>query len=268
MIKNYNGNAPTHVIWGLQKLCEVNAVNMETLMKTFKEKGAVSFYINLDIFGLPDEMSEIKTLNSEEEIREYLKHDFENRLNIFLSRNNINDYLVNSLVEFVRVNNGTFPNDEEMKQLEKAAEEKRLANLSHSTSPITKQPLLREIFELAKQIMELERSKSPTNIISHFEPYWDELKLQTDLLYFNILLDKELDPPQYFCNIRIKDEDVTKSLRLSLNKDGTLNVTHILNSQTDTSLDRFIAIHKEVLSIAKKQGIEFVSEIDYQTLID
>ena len=110
MIRNYNGNVNRSAMRDLRKLCDVNAENERILFEAFDQKGEVSVYENLDPFtGCPDEMSDVVTMKSAAEIKEYLKKDFIRRVEGYLNhRKPAEDYLLSALIEFVK-ENGRFP---------------------------------------------------------------------------------------------------------------------------------------------------------------
>jgi len=170
MIRNYNGNINRAVVRDLRRLCDVNAENERNLFEAFDQKGEVSVYENLDPFTrCSDEMSNVVTMKSEAEIQEYLKKDLLERLERCLGyKKTAEDYLLCALIEFIKTN-GRFPEKDEMRQLEKNAEAKRIAELPSDvvTVPkeITEQDMAKEILELAEEIMEARRENNPKDIV-------------------------------------------------------------------------------------------------------
>jgi len=281
MIRNYNGNVNRAILRGLEKLCKVNSENKKILMDALTEKGEVSFYTNLDPFtGFPDEMSEVRTLKSEEQISEYLKEDFETRLTRYLKGKDTGDYLLSSLIEFVKENGGIFPNEEEMKNLEDAAEAKRVAELADNTTVTnanTRAGLLKEILELAEEIMELRRKSNPKEISSHVEPYPDVMHLYSEKFKATIKWDrwnfvKRQDSKAYSMEVEISENDEHLFISFYYEYDGTVVVcTKNWLKEAFMADPKFlkrhlIIIHQEIVEIAKEEGIEFETEIDYETI--
>ena len=277
MIRNYNGNVNRATLRDLKKLCEVNAENFKNLSEAYAQNGEVSFYTNLDPFtGCPDEMSEVVTLKSEKEIKEYLKKDFIERLEGYLNHKRpAEDYLLKSLIDFLKENGGVFPNADEMKKLEKEAETKRVSESSTTKKeePSSEQMVLKEILELAEEIMESRRETKPDDIFVHVEPYHDELGIQTDKFYANIQWDRYYgngDSSDYSLTVSMRDDDEVHQISFYYQFDGNASISAVdwcdESIDTKTIMNRIINIHKDIVDIAEKEGLEFISEVDYEKI--
>ena len=277
MIRNYNGNINRAVMRDLRKLCDVNAENERNLFGAFNQNGEVSVYENLDPFlGCPDEMSTVVTMKSEAEVKEYLKKDFIGRVEGYLDHKKpAEDHLLSALVEFVK-SNGKFPEKDEMCQLEKEAEEKRIAELPNGTEnapeDITEQDVTREILELAEEIIEARRITKPEDIFVHVEPYDDELTISDDNVHMVIIWKRYYgcgDSRDYSCSVYFRDEvDIATDIDNILfhyRYDGTpdTEVEGWSSPDIDISTNTLLSIHKFIVKMAKAEGIEFTSEIDY-----
>ncbi len=276
MIRNYNGNVNRSAMRDLRKLCDVNAENERILFEAFDQKGEVSVYENLDPFtGCPDEMSDVVTMKSAAEIKEYLKKDFIRRVEGYLNhRKPAEDYLLSALIEFVK-ENGRFPEKDGMRQLEKNAEEKRIAELPSEaiTAPkeITEQDMAREILELAEEIMESRRENNPDDIVVRVEPYPESYGIDTEEFQGNILHERyygSKDFHDYRCAIRIKGyhdvETITIGYCYSSSNEVYVNAEDFCDKELDVPVTSYlITIHKSMVEMAKAEGIEFTSEIDY-----
>ncbi len=277
MIRNYNGSVNRTVIRDLRKLCDVNAENERNLFEVFQKEGKVSVYANLDPFtGCPDELSTVVTMKSEAEVREYLKKDFLGRVEGYLDhiiryQNLPDDYLMSSLVEYIK-KSGRFPENDEMRQLEKDAEAKRIADLPSGTittpKEMTEQDMAREILELAEEIIEARRETRPEDIFVHVEPYDDELPLSNDEFYMVIQWDRyegRGNSSDYSCSVTMRKNINIDRVLFQYQYDGTIGVKveGWLTTGTNLSIQNLIAIHKFVVQMAKAEGIEFTSEIDY-----
>ncbi len=272
MIRNYNGNVNRIVMRDLRRLCDVNAENERNLFEAFAQKGEVSVYENLDPFTCcPDEISNVVTMKSEAEIKEYLKKDFIKRVEGYLEhRKPAKDYLLCALIEFIK-ENGRFPEKDGMRQLEKSAEAKRIAELPSDTvtvhKEITEHDIAKEILELAEEIMESRRESNPDDIVWRDEPYPESLWIETDDFQGSILHASWYsykDFRDYSCAIKMKDYQ-----RISINycSDGTAYATakSIFDEDLELSITNYmITIHKGIVEMAKEAGIEFTSEIDYK----
>lgn len=276
MIRNYNGNVNRSVMRDLRKLCDLNAENERILFEAFDQKGEVSVYENLDPFtGCPDEMSDVVTMKSEAEIKEYLKKDFIGRVEGYLNhRKPAEDYLLSALIEFIK-ENGRFPEKDGMRQLEKNAEEKRIAELPSEavTAPkeITEQDMAREILELAEEIMETRRENNPDDIVVRVEPYPESYGIDTEEFQGNILHERyygSKDFHDYRCAIRIKGyhdvETITIGYCYSSSNEVYVNAEDFCDKELDVPVTSYlITIHKSMVEMAKAEGSEFTSEIDY-----
>lgn len=274
MIRNYNGKVNRALIRDLRKLCGVNAENERNLFEVFDKNGEVSVYENLDFFGCPDEMSTVVTLKTETEVKKYLKKDFAKRVDGYLSHKEPDkDFFLNALIEFVKAN-ARFPERDAMRQMEKDAESKRVAELHTSNEcvkkEITIQDIALEILELAEEIMESRRENNPKDIDTPVEPYPERLWIETDEFQGSILYAKYYgykDFRDYSCAIRFKGYRDVKTITIGYCSDGTpvIRAEDFFEKKLDVSITEYlIIIHKSIVEMAKKTDFEFESEIDYQ----
>lgn len=276
MIRNYNGNVNRAVVRDLRKLCDVNAENERNLFEVFDQKGEVSVYENLDPFtGCPDEMSDVVTMKSETEIKEYLKKDFIGRVEGYLKyKKPAEDYMLSALIGFIK-ENGRFPEKDGMRQLEKEAEAKRIAELPSNavtvSKEITEQDMAREILELAEEIMESRRENNPDDIVVRVEPYPESYWIETEEFQGNILHERyygSKDFHDYRCAIGIKGYHDVDTIKIgyyySNSNEVYVTAEDFLEKEPDVPVtDYLITIHKSMVEMAKAEGIEFTSEIDY-----
>ncbi|MBE5821640.1 MAG: hypothetical protein E7311_03505 [Clostridiales bacterium] len=280
MIKLYNGMTNRHALNQLHLLCNVISENKETLLSEFYKKGSVSFHTNLDFFGMPDEMSDICTLSNEKEIEDYIKNDTEVRLKKFIRSNHINldtDYLLNDIIDFIK-EKGYYPLDNEMKNIMKFAEDKRIKNSPVSPNTITKittQDVMREILELAEEIMETRRETKPDDISIHTEPYPDRLSIPDDK--FNPVITYERyygskDSSDYRLDIYLNAKyfyEISSVCFYRFKYDGEIYCdTEKWNRQkVDLPIKCLIKIHKNMVKLAQKEKIDFTPEItDYSKI--
>lgn len=244
MIRPYNGNVNRRVIRDLRKLCPFT--------------------------GCLDEMPTIVLPKSEEDIEKYLKEDFLERLKNYLDyKKPAEDYLLSSLIEFLRCN-AKFPEKDEMRQLEEAAEAKRIADLPPEArvvpKEITKEDIVKEILELAEEIMESRRENNPNAVRVPVEPYPESCWIETGEFQCNILYqscDGVGDFRDYSCEINVRNG---YHLTIEYCSDTTCTVTakDWLDRTIKLPLTKYlITIHKGIAKTAKEEGIEFISEIDY-----
>jgi len=254
-------------------LCKINADNLKNFLEIFAEKGEVFFYTNLCPFtGWPDAMSEDHTLRSEEEIRKYLKEDAARRFEEYMRNRNIDytDYLVATVLEFCKANS-RYPRRDEMRQLEQTAEATRVAELPADTATAeisqTVEEAMREIMELAEEIFESRRMTRPEDIFCPVEPYYDRLDVESGEFRGSIEWDS------YYGRGDCRDYHLRGQLgidRVSFRRhyDGTASgfAKNWRGERTDLELKHIIAVHKSIVDLAKREGIEFISEIDYENL--
>lgn len=277
MKRNYNGTINFTLIGDLRRLCKINEENRENLSKMLEECGEGRFYTNLDPFtGCPDEMSDINTLKSEEEIAEYLKKDLDERIKQWKKHRRIkDDILLNILIDFVK-EHAYYPEGEELHKLEKAAESARLATLSdeEAKEQISEEKLLiLEVLQLAEEIMETRRIKNPDDIRIPVEPYPECLTISngdfrasiqhqayygshnsTDYSVFMGPISNTHIFKIYFCY----DYDGSATVESTSWGDIELDISNII--------DQLIDAHKNIVEIAKKEGLQFTPEVDYKKL--
>lgn len=277
MKRNYNGDVNRTVIRALKRLCNVNAENEKNLIEAFNQKGQGSVYENLEPFiGWPDEMSDVITMKSETEIKEYMREDVLKRVELYLDDiRPSEDYLLNSLIDFIKENR-RFPEKDVMRQLEKNAEEKRIAKLPSDTvtvpKEITERDMAKEILELAEEIMELRRENNPDDIVVRLEPYPEAYWIETEEFQGNILHERYYgnnDFHDYSCAIKIKGwhhdvETISIGYCYGCGDPAYVIARNFLDKEIDVPVtDYLITIHKSIVEMAKAAGVDFVSEIDY-----
>ena len=269
MIRDYNGNVNHKVLRELERLCDVNSRNRKNLMDEFTAKGEVAFYENNDpLAGGRDEFSKIESLKSEKEITEFLKKDFEERLIGYLKWRNTKDCLLSTLIEFIKKSNGVFPNKEEMRQIKKEAEAKRLAAL-----PTDKIPTKRDEFELVKleilqlceEIMESRRKSKPEDIFTPVEPYSERLVIIFGEFAGAILHDIYYGNGDYRDYSLVLRENRHLTTKIFYDSDGNpvVEARDFEREEFDniSTIGYLEIIHKHIVEIARNEGIEFESEI-------
>ncbi len=274
MLRNYNGNVDRAILRDLQRICKVNAENMENLLKENEKNGEVYFCTNM-FMNFPDEMSEAHTLKGETEIKEYLQKDAQERFDRYLSdKNPAEDYLLSSVVEYIK-ENGKFPSKDEMRQLEQTAEAKRVAECPINTTAQTTttiQDVMKEILELSAEIMEIRREINPKDIYVHDEPCYDELRIENDEFYALIEWNRYYGQGNiydYMLRIEFRnDKDINIVSIYSYTNDGKISASakNWCDNKVDLEIDRLITIHKGIVKFAEQEEFEFVSEIDYTKL--
>lgn len=276
MIKNYNGKASRRVLGDLRKICDVNEKNRESLIEKLAKDGEVSFCVNLDPFtGCPDELSDVMTLKSEAEVEEYLKKDFKERLDMYIKHRQLdNDPLVQSIVLYLMENDGVYPERNVMRELETAAEEQRKMTLTETaTQPISvKDKLLKEILELTEVVMEARRETNPDDIWKHVEPYDDELHITTyDDFEAVLMWDRHEgcgDSTDYKLYALMQKDHMRISFLYRYDGDVSVSAEDDWKQYVDVEdiWDHIITVHKGMIEIAKNEGLEVTSEVDYEEL--
>lgn len=276
MKRNYNGNVNRAVMRGLRRICNANADFEKKLFEAFDQKGEVSFNEEIDPFtGCPDKWSKVVTMKSETDLKEYLKKSFLKRIEEYLGKTKPDkDYLLSSLIGFIKENR-RFPEKDVMRQLEKDAEKKRIAKLTSGTvaasKGITERDIAKEILELAEEVMESRRENNPEDIVVRVEPYPEAFWVETDDFHGNILherYDASHDFHDYSCAIRIKGFHDVETISIGYCIGGG-DIAYVIardfwNKEINFPVtDYLITIHKSIVEIAKAEGIEFISEIDY-----
>lgn len=274
MIKAYNGKVNRRILSDLQRLCDVAKENRATLLEKFNQDGEVSFYENLDFFGLPDELSSTKTLTTIDEIEGYSKENFNYRLEGYISyKKPITDCLTVKIINFIRESNGVYPTPDEMKELEKQAEIERKAKLTESESKIDmKQLIINEILQLAEEIIESRRVTNPSDVSIHVEPYPDTLEIITDDFGFYIRYYRYFgsgDSTDYSLAVRLYKHNYGKiefSYAYDIDHPFIVKGDKIYHANDISNMAYIIEIHKAISDIARKEGIEFTTEVDYDML--
>ncbi len=278
MIRNYNGDVNRSVLRDLKKLCNVTAENRQKLLEKLEKNGKVSFYTNLNpFFDGPDEMSDVVTLKNEAEVEEYLKADFEERLGNYLHyRNPAKDYLLDATIEYIKENGGNYPDKDKMTELEFEAEAKRKdEQVSTKSQPLSaKELLLKEILELTEDILEARRETKPEDICKHVEPYDDELHITTDDKFEAVLMwDRHEgcgDSSDYRLKVWMQNDSLVREIFFSYRCAGNACVRATddcsNNVEIKRIMDRIITVHRGMINIAKQEGLEVTSEVDYGKL--
>ena len=273
MLRNYNGNVNRSTLRDLRRICDANTDNLKNFLEAFARNGQVSFHTNT-FMGMVDEMSEEHILRSEEEIMEYLKQDAAERFEGYMRDKDI-DYLVASVLEFCRAN-GKYPNIDEMRELEKEAESKRVAELPAGTAtaetPQTVDEAMHEIMDLAEEIFESRRITNPDDIFCPVEPYHDRLQVESGDFSGLIEWDSYYgngDSTDYHVRGQIRGNHDLNGVSFYRHYDGTASASaeNWRDERVDLTTEHVISVHKSMVDLAEQEGIEFLSEIDYEQLV-
>ena len=152
-------------------------------------------------------------------------------------------------------------------------EQKRISELQDDTvdKEITMEDIVKEILELAEEIIEVRRIKKTDDIWVGIEPYKDEMEVSKDDLQLVILYKRYYgykDFRDYGCLAYLGDgieRDEDDYLIFNYRSDGTAVVRGECRC-SKISIDKILHIHKVVVKMAKAEGIEFTSEIDYDKI--
>lgn len=142
-----------------------------------------------------------------------------------------------------------------------------------SSKEITEQDIITEILELAEEIIEARRITNPDDIFVHVEPYDDELTIADNHIHLVISWKRYYgykDSRDYRCLAYFRKEvDIATDIDNVLfyyRYDGTadIEVKGWSSSDMDISINTLLSLHQFIVKMAKKEGIEFTSEIDYE----
>ncbi len=273
MLKNYNGAVNRSVLRGLKKVSKSNAETSEYLYSVLNSYGEVSVYTNLCLTADCHEEYRTVILKSEADVKEYLKKDLEQRLENYLQEWRLKaDFLLTAVISFLKENEGRYPNKEEMRQLEIAAENERIASapLETKTEPPANWMILKEILELAEEIMETRWENNPKDFFA-LHPYTDRLNLSNKDCDITIEWRKVYrNNRDYSCEIGIdgyqihlfycNDTDPDLYVKNWGNKSVALEDVKDLNQY-------MIQVHQFIVEVAQREEIEFVSEVDYEKIV-
>ena len=275
MIRNYNGKINRAMMRDLRKICEMFAENEQNLLEVFKNNGKVMVYENYDtILNYSENMLSVITLTKESEIEEYIKNSFMKMLNEYLKyKMPIRDYFMNALIEFVK-ENGKFPEKDAMTQLEKNAEKKRISKLSNNIrnvqNKLTKHDIIKEVLELAEEIIEARLVTNPKDISVNVKKFSEELTIlddKIDLVIKSEGNDDYTDDYNYSCLFYIKEKinivNNIDNILFYYRSDGIADVAVEGLRSDNISTNVLLCMHKFIVKKAREEEIEFTSEIDY-----
>ena len=275
MIRNYNGKINRAMMRDLRKICEMFAENEQNLLEVFKNNGKVMVYENYDtILNYSENMLSVITLTKESEIEEYIKNSFMKMLNEYLKyKMPIRDYFMNALIEFVK-ENGKFPEKDAMTQLEKNAEKKRISKLSNNIrnvqNKLTKHDIIKEVLELAEEIIETRLVTNPKDISVNVKKFSEELTILDDKI--DLVIKSEgnydyTDDYNYSCLFYIKEKinivNNIDNILFYYRSDGIADVAVEGLRSDNISINVLLCMHKFIVKKAREEEIEFTSEIDY-----
>ena len=275
MIRNYNGKINRAMMRDLRKICEMFAENEQNLLEVFKNNGKVMVYENYDtILNYSENMLSVITLTKESEIEEYIKNSFMKMLNEYLKyKMPIRDYFMNALIEFVK-ENGKFPEKDAMTQLKKDAEKKRISKLSNNIrnvqNKLTKHDIIKEVLELAEEIIETRLVTNPKDISVNVKKFSEELTIlddKIDLVIKSEGNDDYTDDYNYSCLFYIKEKinivNNIDNILFYYRSDGIADVAVEGLRSDNISTNVLLCMHKFIVKKAREEEIEFTSEIDY-----
>ncbi len=275
MIRNYNGKINRAMMRDLRKICEMFAENEQNLLEVFKNNGKVMVYENYDtIWDYSENILTVVELTKESEIEEYIKNSFMKMLNEYLKHKMpIRDYFMKSLIEFVK-ENGKFPGKDAMTQLEKNAEKKRISKLSNNIrnvqNKLTKHDIIKEVLELAEEIIEARLVTNPKDISVNVKKFSEELTILDDKI--DLVIKSEgscdyTDDYNYSCLFYIKEKiniiNNIDNILFYYRSDGIADVAVEGIRSDNISTNVLLCMHKFIVKKAREEEIEFTSEIDY-----
>lgn len=276
MKTTYNGKKDRKTIQDFFRLCKVCEENREEIMKYFNENGPLCVTTDFcPITGCPDELSERTPLKTEVEINDFLKKDFKRRFEGYLRYKKNSDPLTAELYSFIK-ENMRFPTADEMKIIEKTAEDKRLEGATDETKEISMAKLIKkEIIQLAIEIYFLTDLKDPKSIHHRVEPYDSSLPIENENIAVTITYNR------WYPNDRDSDYNIhaCRNDKLYFSSgihfwSGYDNDAYMMNSSyenvtiTEENREFIIAIHEYLSKIAREKGFEFTSEVDYEKIIE
>lgn len=146
-------------------------------------------------------------------------------------------------------------------------------NLKTQCQMKTEQLAMKEILQLCACIMDSRRKTKPEDIFIPVEPYKVTLNIKYETFYGVIKYDiyygcgEICDYSLMIDFIESMDGIRTVSF-LTYSKNGEVDACakDMDNEEIELTADCLIEIHKGIVNLAKAEGIEFLSEVDYQKL--
>lgn len=279
MKTTYNGKKDRKTIQDFFRLCKVCEENRDEIMKYFNENGPLCVTTNFcPITGCPDEFSERIPLKTEDEINDFLKKDFKRRFEGYLRHKKISDPLTAELYSFIK-ENMRFPTADEMKIIEKTAEDKRLEGATDETKEISMAKLIKkEIIQLAIEIYFLTDRDDPKAIHHWVEPYDSDLHLADDkidiAIHYNRWYPSECENDYNIFAVPYGKSYFDSPLHFWSGFGNDVNDAYMMNSSkenvtiTEENREFIIAIHEYLSKIAREKGFEFTSEVDYEKIVE
>ena len=192
------------------------------------------------------------------------------------------EYLIKEVAVFIG-KKGVWPNKIQMRDLQKAAEQNRVAKLSWRDvkrdlrsivfpGRITSQDVMLEILQLSEQIFETRRENKPKDIRSSVSNYPESLSIEND--DFGAFIDWHRDSAgvgkdpgtcDYVLIAALSNGDhfVFKQDTMQSGVDCVANEELLENAdfQSTAMRTRLLTIHQALFRMAKQEGVIFESEI-------
>ena len=278
MILTYNGKKNRPVLRDLQELCDMYTYNLKNSLEASATNGEVSF--DKDTFtGMTDIISEEHILRSEEEIRDFLKKDAQEKLSKYLwnKRNETPeaDCLIMAVLKFIKAND-RYPNIDEMRELERLAEDERVAELPADIAVVEvsqmAQKIMDEIMTLAEEILESRLLAKPKDIFYSVESCYDQLNVESGRfigqIEWNSRYGSGNSSDYHLKGLLLNRKGHTDGVSFYFHHYGTVSVDARDQYDNDIELttEHMIAIHRSIMDLAELEGIWFTSETDYREL--
>ena len=146
-------------------------------------------------------------------------------------------------------------------------------NLKTQCQISTEQLAMKEILQLCAEIMKKRTQTKPEDIFIPVEPYKATLNIKSELFYGVIKYDIYYGSGE-ICDYSlmidfIESMDGIRTVSfLTYSKNGEVDACakDMDDEEIELTADCLIEIHKGIVNIAKAEGIEFLSEVDYQKL--
>lgn len=137
----------------------------------------------------------------------------------------------------------------------------------------TEKLAMKEILHLCAEIMKKRKQTNPEDIFIPVEPYKATLKIKSELFYGVIKHDThygcgEICDYSFMIDFIEPMDGIRTVSFLTYSKNGEVDACAKDSDEEEVEFtaDCLIEIHKGIVNLAKAEGIQFLSEVDYQKL--
>ncbi len=257
----YHGVVDLGLLEKLKNLCKYKIANYDRLHKDLLREGALYIVDVSFLSGTEDSPVENKEIENEEELLRFIDKDFKNKFKACIPEKYADgDYLSPRLADFIEKNNGRFPDENELENLEQEAEDERKHVIWKEYG--NRLDMLSEILGALKDIFQSRQKKDTREIV--FDDDGDSsLSLEVEEFDEFVICHESFLDGKLEYNLNVRKDGFHDKLLISYDHFDRAKCVYMGTLKEVDDMEQIVEIHKCIINLLKQEGIEFVSKFIY-----